>query len=77
MQVVVVIAGMEGALASVLGGLVEQTGNSCPNKCGLRASFGGVSALLPSYKLLYRGYRGQYRQWLRAGYSASMINQMK
>jgi NCAIR mutase (PurE)-related protein len=43
---VVVVAGMEGALASVVGGLVSCPVIACPTSVGYGASFGGVAALL-------------------------------
>ncbi|HEY9723709.1 MAG TPA: nickel pincer cofactor biosynthesis protein LarB [Oscillatoriaceae cyanobacterium] len=45
-DVVVVVAGMEGALASVVGGLTERPVIAVPTSVGYGASFGGVSALL-------------------------------
>ncbi len=45
-RVVVVIAGMEGALASVIAGLVEIPVIAVPTSVGYGASFGGLSALL-------------------------------
>jgi NCAIR mutase (PurE)-related protein len=45
-RVIVVIAGMEGALASVLAGLVDKPVIAVPTSVGYGASFGGVSALL-------------------------------
>ena len=45
-DVVVVIAGMEGALPSVVGGLVDCPVIAVPTSIGYGASFGGVSALL-------------------------------
>lgn len=44
--VVIVVAGMEGALASVVGGLVSAPVIAVPTSVGYGASFGGVSALL-------------------------------
>jgi pyridinium-3,5-biscarboxylic acid mononucleotide synthase len=44
--VVIVVAGMEGALASVVGGLVARPVIAVPTSVGYGASFGGVSALL-------------------------------
>jgi NCAIR mutase (PurE)-related protein len=44
--VVIAVAGMEGALASVIGGLVEAPVIAVPTSVGYGASFGGVSALL-------------------------------
>ena len=45
-SVVIAIAGMEGALASVVGGLVDCPVIAVPTSVGYGASFGGVSALL-------------------------------
>jgi hypothetical protein len=43
---IVVVAGMEGALASVVGGLVACPVVACPTSVGYGAAFGGVAALL-------------------------------
>jgi hypothetical protein len=45
-RVVIVVAGMEGALASVVGGLVMAPVVAVPTSVGYGASFGGVAALL-------------------------------
>ena len=45
-RVVVAVAGMEGALASVVGGLVGVPVIGVPTSVGYGASFGGVAALL-------------------------------
>lgn len=45
-NVIIVIAGMEGALASVVGGLVSCPVIAVPTSVGTGASFGGISALL-------------------------------
>jgi len=45
-KVVVVVAGMEGALASVVGGLVAAPVIAVPTSVGYGASFGGLAALL-------------------------------
>ena len=45
-RVVVAVAGMEGALASVVGGLVSAPVIAVPTSVGYGASFGGVTALL-------------------------------
>jgi hypothetical protein len=45
-RVVIVIAGMEGALASVIGGLVSQPIVAVPTSVGYGAAFSGLSALL-------------------------------
>ena len=43
---IVAVAGMEGALASVIGGLVNAPVVACPTSVGYGANFGGLSALL-------------------------------
>lgn len=45
-RVIIVVAGMEGALASVVGGLVDKPIVAVPTSVGYGASFGGVAALL-------------------------------
>ncbi len=45
-RVVIVVAGMEGALPSVVGGLVKAPTIAVPTSVGYGANFGGVSALL-------------------------------
>lgn len=45
-NVIIVVAGMEGALASVIGGLVDKPVVAVPTSVGYGASFGGVAALL-------------------------------
>ena len=45
-RVIIVIAGMEGALSSVIGGLVSQPIIAVPTSVGYGASFSGLSALL-------------------------------
>ena len=45
-HVVIVVAGMEGALASVVGGLVSAPVIAVPTSVGYGASFGGIAALL-------------------------------
>lgn len=45
-SVIIVVAGMEGALASVVGGLVDKPVIGVPCSVGYGANFGGVSALL-------------------------------
>ena len=44
--VIIVVAGMEGALPSVVGGLVRCPVIACPTSIGYGASFGGLAALL-------------------------------
>ena len=45
-NVVIAVAGMEGALASVIGGLTDKPVIAVPTSVGYGASFGGVTALL-------------------------------
>jgi NCAIR mutase (PurE)-related protein len=45
-SVIIVVAGMEGALASVVGGLVDKPVIGVPSSAGYGANFGGVTALL-------------------------------
>ena len=45
-RVIIVVAGMDGALASVVGGLVDKPVIAVPTSVGYGASFGGISALL-------------------------------
>jgi hypothetical protein len=45
-NVIIVVAGMEGALASVVGGMVDKPVVAVPTSVGYGASFGGLSALL-------------------------------
>ncbi|OPL14515.1 MAG: 1-(5-phosphoribosyl)-5-amino-4-imidazole-carboxylate carboxylase [delta proteobacterium MLS_D] len=45
-RVIIVVAGMEGALPSVLGGLVDKPVIAVPTSVGYGASFGGLAALL-------------------------------
>ena len=45
-RVVIVVAGMEGALPSVVGGLVAAPVIAVPTSVGYGASFGGLAALL-------------------------------
>lgn len=65
-RAIVVVAGMEGALASVVGGLVDCPVIAVPTSVGYGASLGGLSALLSMLNSCASGVmRGQYRQWLR------------
>ena len=45
-NVIIVVAGMEGALASVIGGLTDKPVIAVPTSVGYGASFGGIAALL-------------------------------
>jgi pyridinium-3,5-biscarboxylic acid mononucleotide synthase len=77
-RVVVVIAGMEGALASVVGGLVDKPVIAVPTSIGYGANFGGVSALLAMLTSCSSGVTVvNIDNGFGAGFSASMINKMK
>jgi len=45
-RIIITVAGMEGALASVIGGLVKVPVVAVPTSVGYGASFGGITALL-------------------------------
>ena len=65
-HVVIVVAGMEGALPSVVGGLVDAPVIAVPTSVGYGASFGGITALLGDAKQLReRSFGRQHRQRLR------------
>lgn len=76
-QVVIVIAGMEGALASVVGGLVDKPVIAVPTSVGYGASFGGMSALLTMLNSCASGITVvNIDNGFGAGYSASQINHL-
>ena len=75
---VVAVAGMEGALASVIGGLVDCPVVAVPTSVGYGASFGGLSALLAMLNSCASGCSVvNIDNGFGAGYLASMINQME
>jgi len=77
-RVIIVIAGMEGALASVVGGLVDKPVIAVPTSVGYGASFGGVSALLAMLTSCSTGITVvNIDNGFGAGFSASMINKME
>ena len=77
-RVVVVVAGMEGALASVVGGLVDCPVIAVPTSVGYGANFGGLSALLSMLNSCASGVSVvNIDNGFGAGYMASMINQME
>ena len=74
-KVVVTIAGMEGALASVVGGLVDCPVIAVPTSVGYGASFGGISALLSMLNSCASGVSVvNIDNGFGAGYLAHMIN---
>lgn len=75
---VVTVAGMEGALASVVGGLVDCPVIAVPTSVGYGASFGGFSALLSMLNSCASGCGVvNIDNGFGAGYLASRINQME
>jgi len=77
-RVIIVIAGMEGALASVVGGLVDKPVIAVPTSVGYGANFGGISALLAMLTSCSSGVTVvNIDNGFGAGFSASMINSMK
>ena len=76
-RVIVAVAGMEGALASVLGGLVDCPVIAVPTSIGYGANFGGLSALLSMLNSCASGVSVvNIDNGFGAGYLASMINHM-
>jgi NCAIR mutase (PurE)-related protein len=77
-RVIIVIAGMEGALASVVGGLVDKPVIAVPTSIGYGANFGGISALLAMLTSCSTGITVvNIDNGFGAGFAASMINKME
>lgn len=76
-SVVIVVAGMEGALASVVGGLVERPVIAVPTSIGYGANLGGISALLSMLNSCADGVGiVNIDNGFGAAYLASNINRM-
>lgn len=74
---IVAVAGMEGALASVLGGLVDKPVIAVPTSVGYGASFHGLSALLTMINSCANGVATvNIDNGYGAGYLATQINRM-
>ena len=74
-SVVIAIAGMEGALASVVGGLVDCPVIAVPTSVGYGAAFGGLAALLSMLNSCASGVSVvNIDNGFGTGYLASMIN---
>ncbi|MFT7624559.1 MAG: NCAIR mutase (PurE)-related protein [Myxococcota bacterium] len=74
-RVVIVAAGMEGALASVVGGLVECPVIAVPTSVGYGASFGGLAALLGMLNACAAGITVvNIDNGFGAGYAAALMN---
>lgn len=77
-RVVIAVAGMEGALASVVGGLVDCPVIAVPTSVGYGASFGGISALLSMLNSCASGVSVvNIDNGFGAGFLAGRINQME
>ena len=77
-RVIIVVAGMEGALPSVVGGLVDCPVIAVPTSIGYGASFGGLAALLGMLNSCASGVTVvNIDNGFGAGYSASLINRLK
>ena len=76
-RVIIVVAGMEGALPSVIGGLVDTPVIAVPTSVGYGASFGGLAALLGMLNSCASGVTVvNIDNGFGAGYSASLINKL-
>lgn len=74
-SVIIAVAGMEGALASVIGGLADCPVIAVPTSVGYGASFEGLSALLSMLNSCASGVAVEnIDNGFGAGYMASMIN---
>jgi len=77
-KVVIAVAGMEGALPSIIGGLVDKPVIAVPTSVGYGASFNGLSALLTMLNSCASGVCVvNIDNGFGAGYLASMINKLK
>lgn len=77
-RVIVAIAGMEGALASVIGGMADCPVIAVPTSVGYGANFGGLSALLSMLNSCASGISVvNIDNGFGAGYLASMINHLE
>ncbi len=76
-RVIIVVAGMEGALPSVVGGLVNCPVIAVPTSIGYGASFGGLAALLGMLNSCASGVTVvNIDNGFGAGYSAALINRL-
>ncbi|MBF7097358.1 nickel pincer cofactor biosynthesis protein LarB [Alkalibacter mobilis] len=76
-KVIVVVAGMEGALASVIGGLVDKPVIAVPTSVGYGANFGGLAALLAMLNSCASGISVvNIDNGFGAAYNASIINKL-
>ena len=74
-QIIIVVAGMEGALASLVSGLIKSPVIAVPTSCGYGANFGGLSALLTMLNSCSPGVAVvNIDNGFGAGYFASLVN---
>ncbi len=77
-NVIIVVAGMEGALPSVVGGLVDVPVIAVPTSIGYGASFGGITALLAMLNSCASGITVvNIDNGFGAGFAASLMNKKK
>jgi NCAIR mutase (PurE)-related protein len=77
-SVLIVVAGMEGALPSVVAGPVDKPVVAVPTSVGYGASFGGIAALLAMLNSCASGVTVvNINNGFGAGYAASLINQLE
>jgi NCAIR mutase (PurE)-related protein len=76
-SVIIVVAGMEGALPSVVGGLVDKPVIAVPTSIGYGASFGGITALLGMLNSCASNVSVvNIDNGFGAGYTAALINSL-
>lgn len=76
--ILIVVAGMEGALPSVVGGLVDVPVIAVPTSVGYGASFGGLAALLGMLNTCSAGVTVvNIDNGFGAGYAASLMNRVR
>jgi hypothetical protein len=77
MNVIIVVAGMEGALPGIVGGLVDKPVIAVPTSVGYGSSFNGLSALLTMLNTCVPGIAVvNIDNGFGAGYMASLINKL-
>lgn len=76
-NVIIAVAGMEGALASVVGGLVDKPVIAVPTSVGYGANFGGLAALLAMLNSCASGVTVvNIDNGFGAGYAAALMNRL-
>ncbi len=76
-RVIIVVAGMEGALPSVVGGIVDKPVIAVPTSVGYGAHFGGIASLLAMLNSCASGVAVvNIDNGFGAGYVASLINRL-